>query len=796
METRLSCKKRRNSSISGSSGELPVSHRTRQATATEIISKTTPSEHLRSKQEKCTPRKSRKRVRFSDPGPFLHDTTACSTGLTPAMKRTSFGPSPAKLSRRGNQTPSRNARRKSAPTPRSLRAFDPVEEYDEYSTERVHQFTPLRQILDSRTQRRIRRFGLSDEINQIEREKRDDRKFEKTLFSLRQERDDLQRQLRLMQQRGEISDESVLASSESYWLSPYVQHPQIESDTPMAHGEHPVNSSRAQESPFPPASEGETCTLNESAILVSSSPDCRAMREYNTPDSDNLIYEEEETIINAATQTSFDASPEDSDVNRLTLDLKAARSEKEKLFSRCRSEMATFGDDRMDDILRLPSPPQDFCDEIVSILTNALSRAFEATEALEGINQECSNLGFSGGSAEEIVFDIKSSLRSARLELERAIPGETADAGLEDGKATLSALVRRVRLLASDLRTERNNHHGSLGREKALRGNFDDLLYRYEAAANKISKLEDSIASSASDMLHTRMRLQELENEDQEKTIGIDRLNTALDKYHDDMKSLESLVNKLEDENVAAKTQYRQQIEKLKKQVASERQRRSQTEASASEYETRIRLLEETVEYNRIKACDLIAQVENLEKEHQIASGALEMKSSEQLQQHERETGTLNVRISELNTSLDGIKVEASRLRRVNAGLEEQLRNEIEARDELLDKWAAEQARSFAFMKESVNSERRRSKVRAANWELQSDDLMSDGTTIAGSEPITPVSMTRFVDVECGRGKDRKRMDSGVGLLTSEDLSSDDASDLRRELDSDIDLPTLDLIDA
>ncbi|KAJ5234816.1 uncharacterized protein N7469_003984 [Penicillium citrinum] len=801
METRLSCRKRRNSTVSDSLGELPVSRRTRQATATETISKTRPSEDVRSnfgKQERSTPRKSRKRVRFSDPGPFLHDTTACSTGLTPAMKRTSFGPSSAKVSRRGSQTPSRNTRRKSAPTPRSLRAFDQVEEYDECATQRIHQFTPLRQILDSRTQRRIRRFGLSDEVNQIEREKREDRKFEKSLSSLRQERDDLRRQLSLMQQRGEISDESLLASSESYWMSPQVHNPEVEPDAHVTHEQNPVTSRRDQGSLFQAASDGEGDTLNDSAIIVSKSPDYRAMLQYNThtPEPDSLMYEEEDTIIHAATQTSFNGNTENSDIYRLTLDLEAARSEKEKLFSRCRSELATFGDASMRDILRLPSPPQDVCDNIASILTTALSRASAATEALEGINQECSNLGFSGANAEEVVFDIKNSLRSARLELERAIPGETADVGLEDGKATLSALVRRVRLLASDLQTEQKLHHGSLGREKALKGHFDDLLYRYEAAATKISKLEGSIASSASDMLHTRMRLQELENEDQEKTIGIDRLNTALDKYHDDMKSLESLVNRLEDENVAAKAYYRQQIAKLKKQVASERQQRSQTEASASEYETHIRLLEETVENNRIKVCDLMAQVESLEKEHRVASGVLESKSTEQLQQHECEMGTLNVRISELNTSLDEIKVEATRLRRVNAGLEEQLRIEIEARDELLDKWAAEQARSFAFMKESVNSERRRSKVRAANWELQSDDLMSDGTTIAGSEPITPVSMTRFVDVECGRGKDRRRMDSGVGLLTNEDILNDDVSDLRCELDSDIDLPTLDLIDA
>lgn len=708
------------------------------------------------------------------------------------MKRSSFEPC-AKYSRRGNQTPSRSARRRSAPLPRFQRDFDPVEKYDESSSERVYQFTPLRQILDCRTKRRICRIGLSDEITQIEREKRESRKFENTLSTLRQERDDLQRELDSMRHRDDVEDR--LSLSESYWMSSPADVRQPEPERAIPLEEISVAFDRDQNESFQFA-DGDTFILNDSAIIVSNSPDPRAERDYDTPEQDSLMYDAESNIANVATQTSFAENTGNSDMYNLNIDLEEARSEKEKLFKRCRSQISAFKDSNMGDILRLPSPPQDFFDNIVSILTTALSRAADATEALEGINYECSSLGFSGTNAEEVVSDIKSHFRSARLELERAMPGETAGVSLANGKATLGTLVQRVRSLATDLQTERKHHHGSLGREKALRGQFDNLLYRYEAAANKVGNLEDSIASSARDMLHTRMRLQDLENEDQEKTIGIDRLNTALDKYHNDMKSLEDLVNRLEDENVAVKAQYKQQIAKLRQQVASERQQRSETDASASEYEKRIRLLEETVEQNRIKTCDLMAQVECLEKEQRVASNALDQKGLEQLQHHEQQTGTLNVRISKLNTSLDEAKCEADRLRQVNVGLEEQLRIETEARDEMLDKWAAEQARSFAFMKENVGSERRRAKARAANWELKSDDLMSDGTTVMGSEPITPVSMTRFVDVEYGRGKNRKRIDSGVGILTKEDLLSEDVPGLRTELDSDPDLPTMDLIDA
>lgn len=744
-----------------------------------------------------TPKKARKRVRFSDPGPRLLDTPDYSTGLTPAMKRTSFIESDSGCSRIASGTPSRRVhRRRSAPTPRFQRAFDPIEPFDESSDGRVIQFTPLRQILDTRTQRRIRRFGLSDEINSIQREKRVSANFEKTFDSLRKERDVLQQELNALKQRHE-TPEDQLPSYETFWMSPQVRVRELERETTRLRDEISVTSNHSLDMPEPSIdNDGDTFALNDSALIISNSPDLRGVRAPHSPVPDSLMMFDQANP-DVSTQTQVVETTEDSDMQTLTFDLETARNEKRELFNACRMHLSTFEASGFGDALRQSSPPPDFFDDVIHIMTTALSRASDATQALEGISQECSSLGFTGSSTDDVIDDMKAHFRAAHIELERAIPGETANVSLEDGKATLSALVQRVKTLANDLKAERDHYNGSLGREKALRGQFDNLLHRYEAAAVKINNLEDSIASSASDMLHTRMRLQDLENEDQEKSIGIYRLNTALDKYHEDVRGLEEMVSRLENENTATKQRYRQKISELRAQLNSERNQRSAIEMSTSENEARIRQLEETVEQNRIRACDLTTEMEVLEKEHQTVLERLEQAASEQQQQHEEDTGTLNVRISELTTSLEGARSEVHRLEQVNNGLEDQLRMEMEARDELLDKWATEQARSFAFMKESVNSERRRAKVRAANWELRSDDLMSDGTTMMGSEPITPVSMTRFVDVEMGRGKNRRRMDSGIGIL-SEDylLESEGLVDLSRGVDSDIDLPVSDLLDV
>ncbi|CAL5870073.1 uncharacterized protein PFLUO_LOCUS4307 [Penicillium psychrofluorescens] len=763
MDSTQTGRKRKSSCISNAPDDLPVSHRTRHSLA--LSSDQAPAV--------STPQRRRKKVRFSDPGPRLPDAEFGSTSLTPAMRRTSFADA-VSARRGGDCTPSRRGRRtSSAPTPRFQRSFDPIAPFDESCSERRMQFTPLRQILDMRTQRRIRRIGLSDEITHIEREKRETASFEKTLRVLKQERDALRLEMDALKQS---RSDGHFSSSESTML--------LESE---------IETGRHLDGPSPSVNgDGDTFFINDSAI-VSNSPDFRGIRNGLSPVTDSLmLFETQPSNVDASTQAQSVNSTETSDLDALTLDLEAARNAKKDLFNACRSRVSGLDDPTISEMFRQSSPPPDFFDQILNVLTLALSRASDAAQTLEEISQEFSDLGFTGTDAYDGISDMRNHFRSARLELERAVPGETAGAGLEDGKATLRALVWRVESLAKDLGIERDHHSGSLGREKALRGQFNALLTRYETAANKINNLEESIASSTGDMLHTRMRMQDLEREGHEQAVGIDRLNAALDKYRDDVKSLEELVSSLEQENMTAREGYAQQISDLESQVADEQKLRSAAETSSSDTERRIQELEETVEQNQIRACDLTAQMESLEKEHQKALESLEASTNDQVQRQEEDIGALNVRISDLSTSLEDTRSEAQRLRQVNAGLEEQLRLEIESRDDMLHKWAADQARSFAFMKDTVKSERRRSKVRAANWELRSDDLMSDGTTVNGSEPITPVSMTRFVDVEVGRGKNRRRIDSGIGILTEEDLLEDeDISNLRRGLDSDdIELPT------
>ncbi|KAE8353981.1 hypothetical protein BDV28DRAFT_132004 [Aspergillus coremiiformis] len=721
-----------------------------------------------------TPRQRTKRVRFSDPGPRLErGGRECSTGLTPAMVRTSVEDS--RDHKHGiHSTPSRQLRRRSTPLPGSHCSLEPALPIDGSLSERVVQFTPLRQILDSRTQRRIRRVGLSDEMNQLEREKRESAQYQKSLQALLQERDALKRELELAK-RTRGTPENCSPSNEVMVLSPQSELENLESENSRLRQETSFSSvENPGDQPDDADTEGGTIIIDDSGFdgstfLMSDSPVMRGLQLPRSSIDDISLLRPQNPNIDASVQASLPNPEQNAELLALTLDLEAARKEKRDLFNAWRTRIASFQGTAIEPSLQRSSPPPDFFGQILPTLTGALTSASDAIRELEAVKQELSGLGFPGSSIDEVISEIRSRFRSARLQLERAVPGETPSSPLDDGNTTLTALVKRVELLVKCLGEERTRHEGSLGRERALRGQFDTLLVRYETASKKIGDLEESIASSAGDMLHTRIRMHELEHEGKEQALGIERLNEALTKYRKEVKNLEKLVTELEQEKAISSEKHEEQMSHQEKRVVEEGQARRAAESAVAERETRIQELEGSVESNRIRVSDLTVKIELLEKELQKTVDSSEQSAAEELQRHQREVGSMNVRVSELTTSLDIAKSEVDKLRQNNAGLEEQLRFEMEAKDELLDKWAADQARSFAYMKETVKSERRKAKVRTANWELKSDELPSDSTNL-GSEPITPVSMARFVDVEVGRGKERRRLDSGIGILTEDEL--------------------------
>jgi len=176
--------------------ERPLSvHRKRRASsglgspspARNVASSTSTSTTTHNKPTRAvpqTPTKPKKRVRFSDPGPEVSNATA-STGITPFINRTTINPlpgSPSPTSTRPLAKPPR--RRQSLP---SLRVVASSAALPSPPLSGEFQFAPLRQLLDPRAKRRLRRNHLSEEINEIEAEKRVEGKKEDEIKALRAE---------------------------------------------------------------------------------------------------------------------------------------------------------------------------------------------------------------------------------------------------------------------------------------------------------------------------------------------------------------------------------------------------------------------------------------------------------------------------------------------------------------------------------------------------------------------------------------------------------------------------------
>lgn len=143
--------------------------------------------------EARTPTKPKKRVRFSDPGP--EPAASSSTGLTPFMMRSNLrNTSSVPKLRLLSEKP-----RKRRSLPSDLSTSLPSPSLSPPPTPFISgemQFAPLRQVLDDRLKRRLRRNNMSEEINDMDAEKR-------SCSHLKQEVQELKDELAVVRQLGQ-----------------------------------------------------------------------------------------------------------------------------------------------------------------------------------------------------------------------------------------------------------------------------------------------------------------------------------------------------------------------------------------------------------------------------------------------------------------------------------------------------------------------------------------------------------------------------------------------------------------
>lgn len=517
------------------------------------------SEHLLS-----TPsRGSKKRVRFSDPGLSTQpdadcdaepDSPASPTGLTPHIRRTTLDPGSGNKRRRHSGS-------SSAARPE---AFDST--IDTMHTGEVT-FLPLRQVLDSRVKRRIRRNGLSEEINLISAEKR--RKAQQTkeeIAALRAEVAARDAEIRRLSGATVVNDEDEasiddlkqqLAQVRRTLKSPASSHgteDTIEYDTTrqdwMRVSREPFSGEHSDmdvDSDLDDSEFGDT-TMAE---LVCSTPSRRSSdirNSFPTPPSTSpppgFLTPSRRQVATSPTnhavvQTSFtDNDKQELEDELASLHLEVAKLTStletyENMTSRLSEKLNPFapkGGSAAAIIMDTRSPTV----KVEAQLNNLLQAFSDRTASLAEVSTSLGELGFPGGDAGDMVASLSSAFREARLELEYLTPGEIAMPLSAAGSSVLDLLLTRLRELA----------------RRSLE--CEDAIDEYHALEVSLRK-QLSARVEAMDGMKTEMRALQRQSRRKDARVkeleaGVERLKGSVKSYTRDVSELEGLVQRYEDD--------------------------------------------------------------------------------------------------------------------------------------------------------------------------------------------------------------------------------------------------------
>jgi hypothetical protein len=383
-----------------------------QATASTASTSHSPidSDVALSENGNCT-----KKVRFSDaklPNPAIIDNYIASSPIINSVSRKT------------------KARRSlPAPLPRPTTSY--IEEV---------QFTPLVDVLDNRTQRRIRRNRLNEETNSDQNKRADARKDDQ-IETLRQE----------VAEKDKTCKDFEMELEERRFLGIEINDEHQGKDSRLKSMEEDLATLRTKLAAYEQAEDNSTLTFS--------------------PDHNNLN----------ATDMEDDGDMEIVELTDIGL-----------------TQQDVVPDSALGEVTYqpLPSPvefvldpvfEQEVCrfEEVVKTLTK---QAADAKAALQIVEIELRNLGFTKGSSspEEILGAIRTAFRQARQELGELLPATDDGLGMDDATngGFLPYLIQHIRGLVAGFLTEREN----VGRKEEelalLRGQHKGLL-------DKLSEMQD-----------------------------------------------------------------------------------------------------------------------------------------------------------------------------------------------------------------------------------------------------------------------------------------------------------------
>jgi hypothetical protein len=709
----------------------------------------------------ATPKRTKKRVRFSGPG-LATESESASSGLTPFIRRTTLS---TPTSKRRHSTPAK--------------LFNPVESVTPISG--TLQFAPLRQVLDGRVRRRLRRNRLSEEVNTIEGDKRQEAKARRSeVKRLREELAAKDLEVQSMRDEQDIASQIEVESGTSVntntTLSTKVQELEqqivelkAELQRKEVDEEQDPNWTMAAKDPFHFDDE------EDDMMVTNYDQDFSLMNDelMTTPTRLNTSFLsppstmpntpcKSTSSMNAGVQASLPIPDPEKDI--LHGQLESLQSEISKLNS-----AIAWNDDNQ---CRLAGKLSEFLpvdgshdhstldsalDSVLTQLALSQSQALEKENAFSALSTEITNLGFSAGP-EETLEIIAQQFRQARLELEYATPGEVVE-GFENDKL-LEMLVSRVRILVEKVKERDDSIDQYHEQELLLR---QQLNTRVDAQHDVQKEL--FLANSV---------VQDLRTEIDEKEVSNERLQKALDGYRAEVKGLEALIEKMEKDGSKNETMLRDQVKEMEERLQDEILKHDTTRAGDEGKELMLVQLEGRLNAALKAAAEVQEQMANLATSTEVTiaerdSTILQLKSASKT--HGNALALRDARVSELRREIervnDALKTAHSTilsLRKENKELEGQIEGE-KTRGQLVVQAMREQLNrvldtGMGYINGDVSVQR--SSRREGSAPPAVDDLT----------PQAVVRRGRFLDGGLARrlsGKKRRRYDSGLGFLEEED---------------------------
>lgn len=730
-------------------------------------------------------------MRFSDPGPAITNLDdELSTGLTPMIRRTSLIP---KSSRRHS-------------TPARLSRLGPVDDGfdDPISPSTQIRFLPLRQVLDGRVKRRIRRNGLSEEMNVIYTERK------KRAQETKNEIDRLKRELAEKDEEiHRLHDETIEVDTDRVWdLEQQVNALKNElaaragMQQQMIPSSPSCNWTMAARDPFSDdfmdldADEADD-VFGQTTIadLACSTPSRKARASFPTPPTTSPAAapltpcsRHFHLPSTPCSHIGVQASLPDPEKQEMEDELASLQLEVCKLTTRLESYTSLAS--RLSDKLSPYTPLAPVAvssasfssshSDIDGRLAMVLQTLSDRTAALLDLNKSLSGLGFPGSDASEIVTSLSSAFRAARLELEYLAPGEVTLPLTSAGAAVLDLILDRLRDLAKRNREADDSIDEYHSIELSLR-------QQLSARVDAMGILDTEVHRMESEVLQKDARIAELE-------VGLERLKGAVQRYTRDVSELESLVQRMETELETSNTGRNQDQaahEEASKQRAEEIEQKTSTitdlEAkllAAVEQTSSLQGQLGTMQTAHAKA------LEDMRSSNNSDAAKLSKTQGQALALRDARVAELRLEIDRVNESLRTahetirqLRVENGRLTGLNDKLtadnvELGSKREVDRRKakEVMDSMKAELERvvrmSEGFLVGTPKKPRRSSGL----GDLRRDSGLGDEdeiSAVATPGEETESSTAGLLSGELakrGRGKKRRRYDSGLGFLDEEEV--------------------------